>query len=67
MEAISRGSRIVHQLYGRGRVEALERALGQAKARFDGEPCPRRVLTSHLVPEPPAMPPCRPELTVVQS
>ena len=65
MEAIERGSRILHNRYGRGRVEILYRALGQARVTIDGEPCSRRVLLAHLVLEPMAMPPARPELHVV--
>lgn len=54
--------RVVHRLYGRGRVEYVEsgrRLVGGSHAivRFDDERCARRVLIADCELEPPKMPP----------
>jgi len=63
---ITRGKRVVHNLYGRGRVEIVHRNERQAGVVFDGEKARRRVWLQHLAAEPTAMPANRPELTVVR-
>lgn len=53
---LSRGNRVVHRLYGRGRVERLHNEVGHLKVRFDGEPIARRVIAGDCEKEPAAMP-----------
>lgn len=63
--AIRRGSRIVHNRYGRGEVEAIYTLDQQARVQIDGEVCPRRLRLKDLVLEPVGMPTARPEMHVV--
>lgn len=69
---IVREARVVHKLYGSGKVIIAHRAQEQAGVVFDGERVPRRVWMRHLVIEPaplkalPPRPAGRPELAVVR-
>lgn len=65
--AVWRGQRVVHNRYGRGRIEALYITDGQARVQIDGEVCARRLCLRDMVLEPVGMPKARPELRVVRT
>jgi len=57
MQALNPGSRIVHSMYGRGRLCLIDATNQHAFVQIDDEPGRRRVRLRDLLPEPDRMPP----------